>query len=132
MSTKYYGPSEVETTEPVLPQGLVKITLKDEGDEKKSVVVSEKMLETVLTDEATDLTTLRDNRIKPVAKAIMQLLLEWNLRVDEIDYTFALVNASFNQNLMAANGMLWGKQADNSIDERTTSDVDQVLKGLKK
>jgi hypothetical protein len=132
MSTKYYGPSEVEKTEPVLPEGLVRIWLKDEGDEKKSIVISEKMVESVLTDEPTDLTALRDNRIKPVAKAIMQLMLDWNLRVDEIDYLFALVNASFNQNLMAANGMLWGKQADNSIDERTTSDVDQVLKGLKK
>jgi hypothetical protein len=116
---KYYGPNEVERMVP-LGEKYTELVFKD----GKKAVISQQMEQEALTDEPIDLTALRDKRIKPVAKAVLGVMLDWNLKVSEIEFLFTLVATSFNENMKAATDKVWGV----SELERSVLDVDNVLR----
>lgn len=124
---KYYGPDKVLRQIDSTATPLVELVLEqktDGGSSSKRVMVSKLMLNSVLTDKPTDLTTLRDNRIRPMAEAILGQMLEWNLKVDEIDFLFTLIVTSFNDSLKVASEIVWGVNES----DRTLRDVDNVLR----
>ena len=62
-----------------------KQTFAEDGRETTPTpeLYTEKMLTLVATDEPTDLTGLRDRRIKPVVGDILYILAEYNIRYSE-------------------------------------------------
>jgi len=109
----YYGDKEIKQT---LKN---KIIFKDGAEE----LVSPKMLKYVITTKKSDLTELRDLRVKPVVEALLEVLLEWDIKTSELDYTWSLLITSLNDNLKAADECLWGVDNEN----KNMSIIDKVL-----
>ncbi len=122
---KFIGPKEVLGAS-VLDEKLfdnsdiVEIAYKDGSKE----VMTKKMFEVIQTDEATDLTNLRHNRAMFVSKDILQILLQWGVVLDEVNYIQTLVNTSLNENFKEAEARLWGKSGT----QITLVDMDKILR----
>ena len=132
---KYLGPNQIAELieqEVKTPLGKAvyevkfKQTFAEDGRETTPTpeLYTEKMLTLVATDEPTDLTGLRDRRIKPVVGDILYILAEYNIRYSEFEYMSGLLTASNNDNV--------GKAAEKAFgaDEyhRTLMHVERVLK----
>jgi ribosomal protein L17 len=118
---KYYGATEIDHVN-IVAEGS-ELVMKD----GTKTILSPKMAAAVITNEPIDLTTLREKRLHPVVEAILSLLLEWDVKINEIEYIYTLVTTSFNENYKAASDKAWGiAEAD-----RKVSDVDRVLKTIK-
>jgi len=90
-------------------------------------LMSQIMFDAVVKEEATDLTTLRQNRMFPVVNDLLTVMLKWNVKINELEFLFALTTASINDNLNKADKKLWNK----TLSDRTMDDVDTVLKEKK-
>lgn len=99
----------------------VEVSYKD-SDEKE--VFPLKVLDYIVTKEESDLTTLRDKRVIPVVQDILNILIESELRKEDLQYAIGpkLVE-SVNNNFREATSKLWGKQ-DYSV---SLMDVQKVL-----
>lgn len=94
-----------------------------------------KMFAASAKTDACDLTTLRYNRCEPVVKDILDLILSWGIRVDEIQYVTTILAQSVNNSINAAQTKLWKKESldidlldvDNVLLDKMT--VDDILKG---
>lgn len=118
---KYYGPDEVKKTTPGESGVIVDLV------NGKRVNLSLKMADKVITDEPVDATKLREMRLHPVVEAVLTTMLDWNVKINEIEYVYQLVTTSFNENYKAASDLAWGILDQ----ERTIQDVDRVLKAKK-
>ena len=119
---KYYGPDEVKDS----IVGSEGVTLTLAGG--KTIFISKKMFDVVITDKPVDLTDLRTARLFPVVKEILQLMLDWDVKINEIEYVFTLVTTSFNVNFKQASDIAWGTAED----ERTMRDVESMIESSKK
>ena len=118
MKDKYYGPNKIVNSE--VTDDSVLLTL----DNKKVVELSPKMAKAAITEEKKDLTELRDVRLRPVAKEMLETMLEWDVRIGEVEYLQSLVVTSLNQNIEKASEKLW----HTTNEERTVKMIDDVLK----
>lgn len=123
--SRFYGPVRIEKESPDAEnENYVVLDLKD----GTSVRVTKKMLEASRTREATDLTSLWDRQLAPVVKEMLQTLLDWDVKTDQLDYLVNMLKSSIEHNFQNAQEVLWGTKKH----ERTMSDVDRVLKSAKK
>jgi len=122
---QYLGPKEVLAVVKLdnktpLGNELVEVCYKDGTKE----ILSKLILEASITNKPTDLTTLRNLRIFPVVKELLNVLLKWNVKINEVEFIVEIVKASINDNMDKASSILWKK----NIYERTTLDVDTILR----
>jgi hypothetical protein len=121
----FLGPKEVKTVEDVAEKyngtiELVKVTYADGTTD----TMAKKMYQAAVTEAATDLNTLRDNRLHPVVHEILDLLLSWGVDLQDVNFLTASVNLSINASMTAAGTKLWGKPET----ALSLIDVDKVLK----
>jgi hypothetical protein len=85
--------------------------------------MTKRLYDVSTTAAAADLTALRDQRIQPVVKSILELLLDWGVGLSDINFITNSIALSINSSMNAANMKLWGKP------ENTLSliEVDKVL-----
>lgn len=102
---------------------FVVVTFKDGTSER----MTKKMLELSRTRESTDLTTLWDRQLGAVTQDILQVMLDWNIKLGQLDYLFNLLKSSLEHNNEKAGNILWGK----ATAERSMVDVDEVLQSTK-
>jgi hypothetical protein len=121
---QYYGPFKI-TEQNHLGNGFIEVRLEKREDEPTSrlITITEKMAKYAITDAPVDLTQLRLNRCTPVAASVIETILDWNLKIDEIEYLFALVITSLNTNMDKAANKLWGSTKE----ERTIKNVEDVI-----
>lgn len=118
MKNKYYGPLKIKDTE-VTGESVI-LDLSDDSQ----VELSAKMAEVAITKKPIDLTKLRDLRLRPIAKEMLQMWLDWDIKVSEVEYLSTLAITSLNENIEKASEKLWG----GAHIDRTTSEIDKVLK----
>lgn len=114
----YLGSKKIQATEDLGNRVLVKF--KDGSQEE----LSKLMFEASKTSGPVDLTKLRDTRCHPVVEKIIAILLEWDVKMSEIDYILNLTASSLNMSQESASNLLWKKDKM----ERTVYDVEAVLK----
>jgi hypothetical protein len=115
---KFYGQKEIDDINPLDDKKSV-LLFKDNSQ----IVLPNKMIGVAVTDEATDLTKLRDLRCFPVVAEVLEVLHSWDIKIDEVDFVDARVIISINESLKRAEKVLWGK----GDDEKTMSDVNGIL-----
>lgn len=124
---QYLGPKKITVVEdtPAYDTGTtsiprVKVTLEDGTIE----VLAKQMFDVMVSEEPMDLTSLRDHRIQPVAKLMLETMLEWGIDVSEVNFITTTLAMSINQSIAAANSKLWGTP-ENSLN---LIQIDEVLK----
>jgi hypothetical protein len=103
---------------------LVTVVFNDGSREQYSKLMLEQ--EGVVTPQIQDLTEFRNRRTFPVIKGILTILRDYNLKVEEVDHTMALVVTSVNDNLNQAECLFWGVD---TLGKETLIQVDDVLLG---
>lgn len=132
---KYLGPHQIEELveqEVKTPLGKsvyevkFKQTFAEDGRETTPApeLYTEKMLAVATSDESTDLTSLRDKRMKNVVSDILYVLAEYNIRYSEFEYMSGLLTASNNDNMGKAAEKMFGTDEYH----RTLMHVERVLK----
>jgi len=115
---KYYGKNEVKDI--VAYNDILSTVVLDNGEQ---ILLSNKMIMVAITSEPIDLTKLRETRCFPVVSAILVLLHEWNVNINEVDFIFQRTIMSLNESLKKASDILWGKEQA----KQTFEDVHKVL-----
>lgn len=130
-NVSYIGPKAiklVENTDETTPAGskIVKITYSDESVE----YISEPMYGKVVTEKPCDLSALRDKRCHPVVEVMLAALREYGIKLSELGYISALLNASLDANRDAALNAIWGQYGPKPLapDEVSLLTIDRVLK----
>lgn len=97
-------------------------------------VFSKLMYEAIVSDEACDLSALRDKRVQPVVATILAVLREWGIKTSELAYMSALLNQSLQNNEKEALKELWSAWLPTiqDVDEVDMITVDRVLRSKKK
>lgn len=117
-----------ELTDETTPAGtkLVKVTFADDSVEH----FSELMFGYIVSDEQSDLSALREKRIKPIVQAILELLREYGIRVGELPYFSALLNQSLDFNRAEAERHLWSRYMPKpkDLEDVDLITVDRVLR----
>lgn len=107
---------------------IVKITYED----NTTGILTKKMFEIVKSEETCDLTQLRDKRVEPIVKEVLEVLRDWGIRASELPYFFTKINESLVYNEDQAILGLWQKENDiKSLEEVDLLMVDKVLKNKK-
>ena len=80
----------------------------------------------IVTKEKSDLTTLCEKRVTPIAEKILEILVESELKKEDMEYLINdILPASIAESLRRANKILWeGKE----FHEVTLLDIDKVLR----
>lgn len=122
---QYIGPSEVELTkiaEVKTPLGydVLEVKFKD----GTSRLMSQKAFDKLVTEQATDLTELRDRMTKMIVGELLVVLAEWNPKIEDIANVLDRTRKSVNENLDEADAMLYGVDY---IYNRTMLHVHKVL-----
>jgi hypothetical protein len=81
------------------------------------------IIEKIASKEKYDWTELRDRISKIVVEKILAILLEAEVKLEDIDYILQLTAKSLNTNLEQATEYMWGKK----VYDRTIEDVQEVL-----
>lgn len=117
---QYIGPSEIQSVEDIELSGkkFKKVTYKEGGVE----VLSDMMFNEIVKDTSTSFEDLRNNRLYPVVNGILRVLLDWNIKVFELDYLLALTKTSVQMNEEAADEYLWKTDKFN----KTMIDIENV------
>ena len=126
----YIGEKEIKSTKDTLDEiELVEVAFADGSVE----LFSKKMFEAIVTENACNLTELREKRVAPVVQEVLQGLRNWGIRLSELSYFSILLETSINENVKQAQNELWGEHMPkpNSPDEVSLITVDKVLKGVK-
>lgn len=118
MKGKFYGPKKIKSSDKA--GGYIMLTFSDDS----KVRISELIAENTVTDKACTLTDLRDKRLQPVAEKMLEMYLEYDIKVSELDFLTSLIITSLNDNLEKATDKLWGVTRL----EKTFSDINSVLK----
>jgi len=129
---KYIGPYEVKD---VKAEGdWVVVTFSNDD---KIMRLKKKMFDNLVTEKPEELTELRDRRIFGPMKAVMEVLLDWDIRSSDIDPLFQRINNFINDKLEYAATKHWQKMMANRLpekwipqdvfNERTIGDLDNIL-----
>ena len=118
----YIGLNKIESaavSEHKTPNGaeIILFTFED----KTTSLIPKVMAEKIVTEEAVDLTALRDNRMKPICAKILEVLSEYDIKTKEWDYASAIVGGSLFEAYNLAEAKLWGTE------EKTALDIQRVL-----
>ena len=124
---RYLGPKQIKLTQPAgetrrgVP--LVKVTFNDNTSE----ILSSLMLDSegIVTNGPQDLSTLRSVRLYPLVTKMIQLMHDYNLKINEVQPLQTLIITSINMNIDTASKFLW--KMDEELDERTLVQVDSVM-----
>ncbi len=92
--------------------------------EGKAFRIPKRMFEVTWTSKKIELGELRDKRLKPITKEILEVFLKWDIKLDEIDPLTELILTSINASLAEADDKVW----DIKRSERTVSQVHEILK----
>ena len=123
---KFLGDKQIKLTQPAGEtrngSKLTDVTFNDGSHQ----VWADVMLasEGVATPQLSDATTLRMHRMYPVVNRVLEVLLDYNVRYNEVNFLTQLIVASFNSNEEQADKFLW-KTDDLGV--RTMVDIDKVL-----
>ena len=131
---KYLGPHQIaelveEEVKTPLGKSVYEVKFKktfaEDGRETTPAaeLYTEKMLAIAASDESTDLTSLRDKRMKSVVSDILYILAEYNIRYSEFEYMSGLLTASNNDNVAKAAEKMFGTDEYH----RTLMHVERVL-----
>jgi len=124
---KFIGSNQIEKVELIedktfLEKPKVMVFYKNEYQE----VYPEKVLESIVTDDKSDATELREKRVAPVVKELLVVLAEAELTMEDAAYAvMSKVKFSLDDSIARAAKLLWGKE----VHEITLMDIDDVLKG---
>jgi len=124
---KFIGSNQIERVELIedktyLDKPKARVFYKNEHQE----VYPEKALESIVTDEKSDDTELREKRVAPVVKELLVILAESELTMEDAAYAvMSKVKYSLDDSIARAAKLLWGKE----VHEITLMDIDDVLKG---
>ena len=119
MKNKYYGPKKIKESHG--NGDSMVLTFDDDTTE----TISMKMVEHVITDKSVDLTSLRDLRLRPVVEEMLEIMLNWDIKIHEIQYLTTLMVTSINDSIDKASNKLWKV---NDVDDRSVGLVNKVLK----
>lgn len=115
--SKFIGNKRIENEE---EQGdFVVLTFKDGSTAR----LAKCMLEVSATRSPVDDTALWDRQLTPVAKEILNVLMKWNVQLDQMSYLVNLLQTSLQKNSDEANEFLWGHPKE----KRTMADINDVL-----
>lgn len=79
----------------------------------------------IVTDEKSDLTTLRESRVTPVVKELLVVLAEADLTLEDASYALMVkAKMSLDDSVNRASKILWGKEPY----DVTLMDLEKVLK----
>ncbi len=121
----YIGPNKVKDNvvlDEKLPTGEDLIDITYESGKKE--LLTRRTFEAVVKNEPSDLTTLRGARIIPLVQEMLTSMLNWGVKVDEVEFAMSLLTNSINQNLKESDTRVWGKERS----EITLIDMDKLLR----
>ncbi len=123
---KYIGERKIKGI-----SGENEITVEYEDGKKE--VFSKLMYDKIVSDQSCDATTLREKRIQPVVAAVLKILCEWGIKLNELPYMSAVLNESLKQNENEALKQLWLAWAPtiNTVDDIDLVSIDRVLRSKK-
>ena len=98
---------------------VLEITYEDGTKEE----LTQKMAEKIATEEETDLTTLRNNFVKPIIEEISAILLEAEIKIIDIEFVLQSITGHLNQKIEEAIDVAIGKDKYT----RTLSDINKIL-----
>lgn len=118
----YYGPNEIVSA----TKDFEKMKMVYRSGETE--VVSEELYKAGITKEESDLTSLRERRLKPVIQEVMAILLKYDIKpnnpMNEVDGLLMGIKTSFEDSYQKATEFRWGiKEKDLKF-----SDIDKALK----
>ena len=122
---KYIGPrriSELELSElkTLMGREVYLVKYYDHTEE----LLPKEMVKQIATKKPTDLTELRNLRVKPVVTKILALLAEADLTLEDVEYSNKLLDLSVEANIKKVVIKLWGKE----YPQRTMMDMERILK----
>lgn len=127
---KYFGPNKIvscyafQEEKTYLGKGLTMLVFENGVHQ----AFPDEVIDTVVTKQPIDLSDLRDKRVKPVIEKILVILLESELKKEDMEYVINVrLQASIQQSLNLAQEKIWGKKGY----EVTLMDIEQVLTGNK-
>jgi len=121
---KFIGPHKIKEVKlanrkTYLGGNVLEIIYEDDTKEE----LTQEMVEKVATEEATDLTTLRDNFVKPLIERISAILLESEIKIIDIEYVLQSITGHLNQKIEEAIDVAIGKDRYT----RTLADINNIL-----
>lgn len=122
----YVGPQKIKSAElskALTPGGNNLVNFKFEDGTASSI--PKVLADRIVTEKATDASSLRDARVQPMCEEILKVLLEHGMKLAEKDYVYATIERSLNASFEIAEGRMWG------TDEKTLLDIQDVLDGKK-
>lgn len=115
---QFYGEQKVRDIEE--NGDRVTVTL----DDGKKVEMTKKMFAVSVIGHRQNPTELWNKQLMPVCHEIVELLLAWDVKLDQLDYLINMMKDTVEGNLAVAGDILWDKK----LSERKMSDVERVLK----
>ena len=119
---RHYGPNKIVNSKEIGKN----IELEYQSGEKE--IVSKKLYTAGVTEKVSDLTSLRERRMKPVLESILSVLLDYDIKpfepMNEIDFILSGIKTSYEANFRKADEKKWGL----SPDKLKFSDIDKALK----
>ena len=127
---KYIGHKQIKTTKEggKTPNGIEVVEVFYEDNTKE--FLSKLMYDKIVSEEACDLTQLRDKRLEPLVKETLAVLRNWGIKLSELTAFYALLNLSMQNNEKEALLELW-REAIPTLQDPDDIDlinVDLVLK----
>ena len=91
------------------------------------------MYDETIAKERCDASALRERRVQPVVKVLLEVLRDWGIKISELTYISAVLNQSIDYNTKEALNELWSKWMPRPLtpDDVDLVSVDRVLKSRK-
>lgn len=123
---KFVGPykiEEISLSSEKTYLGKPKVVLTFENNKTQELPLE--VLQSIVTKTKSDLTELREKKVKPVVEKILIILVESELGQTDLNYAIGpKLTESLNQSFRLANEALWGREKD----DVTLMDVEKVLR----
>jgi len=124
LTGKYIGPHKIKevrlaTRKTYLGGNVLGMTYEDGTKEE----LTQKMAEKVATEKETDLTTLRNNFVKPIIEEVSAILLDAEIKIIDIEFVLQSITGHLNQKIEEAIDVVVGKDRYT----RTLADVNTIL-----
>ena len=87
-------------------------------------LLPKEIIQQVATKKPTDLTELRNLRVKPVVAKILAILAEADLTLEDVEYANKILDLSVEANIKKVVIKLWGKE----YPQRTMMDIERILR----
>ena len=117
--SKFYGDKKVHSE--VEDGEFVILGLGSDGHQR----ITKKMRDVSLSKKPVNLTELWDRQLAPVTRELLEVLLSWDVQLDQLDFIVNMLKSSIEHNLDKTLTVLFKKP----LKERTMSDLDNILKG---